>query len=117
MNEASKLSCVGLDCHRNFSLASARDESGKVGDEFFALAATSIRGREKSGGIYCRMADSNQCRLLRLAAKRSVNGLDRYLPASFRAKLTLALEVSTSTTVVAGAPSSINAAAMNETLR
>jgi len=30
MNEALKLSSVGLDCHRNFSLASARDESGRI---------------------------------------------------------------------------------------
>ena len=30
MNEVSKLACVGLDCHRNFSLASARDESGRI---------------------------------------------------------------------------------------
>jgi transposase len=30
MTEAVKLACVGLDCHRNFSLASARDESGRI---------------------------------------------------------------------------------------
>src|SRR5258708_28810053 len=30
MTEAAKLACVGLDCHRNFSLASARDESGRI---------------------------------------------------------------------------------------
>jgi transposase len=30
MNDVSKLACVGLDCHRNFSLASARDESGRI---------------------------------------------------------------------------------------
>jgi transposase len=30
MNEVAKLSCIGLDCHRNFSLASARDESGRI---------------------------------------------------------------------------------------
>jgi transposase len=30
MKEAAKLSCVGLDCHRNFSLASARDEAGRI---------------------------------------------------------------------------------------
>jgi transposase len=30
MNEVSKLACVGLDCHRNFSLASARDEAGRI---------------------------------------------------------------------------------------
>lgn len=30
MNDASKLSSIGLDCHRNFSLASAREESGRI---------------------------------------------------------------------------------------
>jgi transposase len=28
--EALNLSCIGLDCHRNFSLASARDTSGRI---------------------------------------------------------------------------------------
>jgi transposase len=30
MKEALKLACVGLDCHRNFSVASGRDESGRI---------------------------------------------------------------------------------------
>jgi hypothetical protein len=30
MTEALKLACVGLDCHRNFSLASGRAESGQI---------------------------------------------------------------------------------------
>jgi len=28
--EAFTLSCIGLDCHKNFSLASARDVSGRI---------------------------------------------------------------------------------------